>query len=98
MSFVADVVNRQDDWHRGMERRRVGRGVNQIDARTPRRARKTNGHPSEVRRRVPWLGHVPDSLGQRRLRSAEGDELEWRAERLQCGNQFRHIAADAGRG
>ena len=64
MALVADVVNRQDDRHGGVQRRRVGGGVNQIDVRAPRRARQADGGPSQVGRRVPGLGHVLDSRGQ----------------------------------
>ena len=42
MSLVADVVNRQDDGHGGIQGRRIGGGMNQIDGRAASRAWKAN--------------------------------------------------------
>ena len=63
MALVTDVVNCQDGGHGGVQRRRVGRGVNQIDGGATSGAREADGGPSQVRRRMPGFRTCRTPLG-----------------------------------
>ena len=72
--------------------------MNQIDGRAAGRAWKANSSPTQVRRRMPRLGHVRHPRRQRRSRSAKSDHVERGADREKRRHQLRHIPAYAGRG
>ena len=96
VAFVADVVNGEDGRHGGMEWRRVGRSVDEIDSSAARDPRQTDGGPSQVGRRMPGLR---DPLNARRHRvgfSTERNQIERRTDRQQRTDQLRCIAANAG--
>src|SRR4029450_5278292 len=60
-ALVADGVDGEDGRPRGIQRRRVGGGVNQIDGGASSGPRKPYGGPPEVAWWVPRLGNVMDA-------------------------------------
>jgi hypothetical protein len=90
-------VNGEDDRHTRPEWRGVGRRVNQVDARTCRRAREADESPAKVGGRVWRLGEVADTAWQpARIGATQGDDLGGVIEPDEGARKTFDIPADAG--